>query len=283
MKRDKNIYLPLRAKIKEALNIGNDVKLFKVIPPHPPFSKGGKGGFIDYLPGQFFMVGKWGSGEVPISIASTKGLHKHIELVIRRVGTVTTALNKLKAGDTLWLRGPYGNGFNTDSAKKRDVVFIAGGIGIVPLRSLINFILLNKKQYGKIFLLYGAKNPFEILFEEDIKVWNKKGVEVILAVDVEDKRWKGNVGLVTEHIGKIKVDFKKACAYVCGPEIMIKNTMKELSLKGMPDKQIATTLEARMKCGTGKCGQCYHGAEYICTNGSVYTYEEIKKRKVYGP
>jgi NAD(P)H-flavin reductase len=95
---------------------------------------------------------------------------------------------------------------------------------------------------------------------------------------VEDKRWKGNVGLVTEYINKIKTDFKKACAYVCGPEIMIENTMKELSFKGMPDKQIATTLEARMKCGTGKCGQCYHGAEYICTNGPVYTYEEIKKR-----
>jgi anaerobic sulfite reductase subunit B len=126
------------------------------------------------------MVGRWGAGEIPLSVTSTQGLQKYIEFGIKKVGTVTTALHTLKIGDTLWVRGPYGNGFNTNIAKKRDVVFIAGGIGIVPLRSLINFILLYKKQPKKIFLLYGSKNPFEILFEEDIKVWNKKGVEVIL-------------------------------------------------------------------------------------------------------
>ncbi len=285
MKTNNNIYMPFKALIKDAVDTRCDVKLFKVIPspPHPPLAKGGRGGFIDYSPGQFFMVSRWGAGEVPISVTSTKGLQKHIEFGIKKVGVVTTFLHKLKKGDTMWLRGPYGNGFSADTAKKKDVVFIAGGIGMVPLRSLINFILMHKKQYGKISLLYGAKNPSEILFEDDIKIWDKKGIEIILTVDVKDKHWEGNTGLVTEHLDKIKTDFKKACAYICGPEIMIEKTMEELSSRGMPDAHIITTLEARMKCGIGKCGQCYHGTEYICTNGPVFTYEEIKKRKIYGP
>ncbi len=108
-------------------------------------------------------------------------------------------------------------------------------------------------------------------------------MEVVLTVDEKDKKWKGRSGPVTEHLDRIKTDFKKACAYVCGPEIMIENTITALSVRGMPDKSIVTSLEARMKCGIGKCGQCYRGTEYICTNGPVYTYDEIKKRKVYGP
>ena len=280
-----NIYMPFKALIREIMDVGCNVKFFKVIPipPHPPLSKGGRGGFIDYLPGQFFMVSQWGAGEAPISVTSTRGLQRHIEFAIKKVGAVTTVLHKLKKGDNIWLRGPYGNGFNAGAAKKKDVVFIAGGIGIVPLRSLINFIQMHKKQYGKIFLLYGAKNPSEILFEEDLKTWNKKGIEIILTVDVKDESWKGNTGVVTDHLNRVKTDFKNACSYICGPDIMIEKTMKELTSRGMPDRQIITTLEARMKCGVGKCGQCYHGIEYICTNGPVYTYEEIKKRRVYGP
>ncbi len=269
----KNIYMPFRASVKEVIDTRGDIKLFKIIPERK----------VGYSPGQFFMVSKWGAGEIPISVASTEGLQKHIELVIKKVGTVTRALHTVRAGDTIWLRGPYGNGFSTAVAKKKDVVFIAGGIGIVPLRSLINLILMHKKQYKKIFLLYGAKNPSEILFEQDINAWEKKRMEVVLTVDEKDKKWKGRAGPVTEHLDRIKTDFKKACAYVCGPEIMIENTIMALSVRGMPDKSIVTSLEARMKCGIGKCGQCYRGTEYICTNGPVYTYDEIKKRKVYGP
>lgn len=268
-----NIYIPFKASIKDVLDTGCDVKLFKVLPAKR----------TDYLPGQFFMVSQWGAGEAPISVTSTRGLQRHIEFAIKKVGAVTTVLHKLKKSDTIWLRGPYGNGFKADAAKKKDVVFIAGGIGIVPLRSLINFIQMHKKQYGKIFLLYGAKNPTGILFKEDLKAWNKKGIEITLTVDVKDESWKGNTGVVTGHLDSVKTDFKNAYSYICGPDIMIEKTMEELTSRGMPDRQIITTLEARMKCGVGKCGQCYHGIEYICTNGPVYTYEEIKKRKVYGP
>lgn len=270
---ENNNYMPFKAVIREAFDIGCDVKLFKILLEQK----------INYLPGQFFMVSRWGAGEVPISVTSTKGLQRHMEFGIKKVGSVTTALHQLKAGDKIWLRGPYGNGFSTDIAQKRDVIFIAGGIGILPLRSLINLFLMKKSWFGRLFLLYGSKIPSEILFTSEMNRWKKKGVQVILTVDVKNENWKGNVGVVTEHLNKIKTDFKNAYAYVCGPDIMIKNTIKELSLRGMPDSRIVTTLEARMKCGMGKCGQCYHGIEYICTNGTVYTYEELKKRRVYGP
>ncbi|UCF86642.1 MAG: FAD/NAD(P)-binding protein [Nitrospiraceae bacterium] len=272
-KKHENIFLPCKSKITGISHMGNDVKLFRVISEEK----------TDYMPGQFFMVSTWGAGEVPISVTSVRKSQKLIEFAIKRAGTVTTALHKLKRGGTLWLRGPYGNGFNTAAARKKDVLIVAGGIGIVPLRPLINIILQHKKQHREIFLLYGAKNPSGFLFERDMATWRNKGVDITVTVDRKDKLWKGNVGLVTEHMDKIKTDFRKAHAYVCGPDIMIENTMKTLSLKGMPDRNIITTLEARMKCGTGKCGQCYHGTEYICTNGPVYTYEEIKKRKAYGP
>lgn len=275
MKQDNNnnIYLPFEAEIERVRDMGGDVKHFSVISES----------IEHHIPGQFFMVGRWGAGEVPISVTSVGGLKKAIEFAIRKVGSVTTVLHSLKKGDIIWLRGPYGNGFDTVRSRGKDVIFAAGGIGIVPLRALINYVLSQKIHYRKLFLLYGSKNPLEMIFQRDVETWRKKGIKVILTVDEKDKKWKGNVGVVTEHIDKIKADFKKACAYICGPEIMIENTMEALSLKGVRDRHIITTLEARMKCGAGKCGQCYHGTEYICINGPVFTYEEIKKRKICRP
>ncbi len=206
-----------------------------------------------------------------------------MEFAVRRVGSVTTSLHKLKTGKTLWLRGPYGNGFHLDVTTKRDVVFIAGGIGIVPLRPLVSTVITGKTKDKKIFLLYGTKHPSAFLFQKDLKEWQNKGVEVIQTIDRKNRTWKGRVGVVTEHLDAIKSDFRNSCAFVCGPEIMIEKTMKELSLRGMPHRRIVTTLEARMKCGIGKCGQCYRGTEYVCTNGPVYSYEELLRRKVYGP
>ncbi len=274
MKLDnKNLYLPVSAVIKEAIDMRGDVKLFKIKPEQK----------MDYTSGQFLMVSTWGAGEVPISISSTKGLQQHIELCIKNAGFVTSILCQLKAGDKLWLRGPYGKGFSTDVAKKRDVIFVAGGIGIVPLRSLINLLLIQKKHYGKLFLVYGSKNSREILFIEDVQAWEAKGLEIIMTVDEKDNKWKGNVGLVTEYLDKVRTDFKKACAFVCGPDIMIKAVMKKLFLMGIPESRIVTTFEARMKCGIGKCGQCYAGGKYVCTDGPVFTYKMIKRKKIYGP
>lgn len=263
-----NIYKPFKAIISDIKELTGDVRLFKVIPERS----------VHYLPGQFFMLSVWGTGEAPISVSSTEGIQPYLEFGIRKVGKVTGAIHELKVGDTLWLRGPFGNSFDLRRAEKRDIIFIAGGIGILPLRSLINLALMKGSDFRRLFLVYGAKRPSELLFLDEISHWKNKGLEVILTVDRGDESWKGNVGLVTEHIGKINTDFKIAFAYVCGPEVMMENTIKELSMRGMPDTLITLSLERRMKCGIGKCGQCYYGIEYICINGPVYTCEDIKKR-----
>ncbi|MFN3739244.1 MAG: FAD/NAD(P)-binding protein [Thermodesulfovibrionales bacterium] len=268
MEIKENIYRPFKATVSEIRKLSSGVRLFKVLPEKE----------VHYLPGQFFMLGLWGAGEVPVSVCSAESLQPYLEFGIRKVGKVTGALHKLKPGDTLWMRGPLGNAFDIRIAEKRDIIFIAGGIGILPLRALINFLLRDLSKFGKPFLLYGARSPSDLLFLDEISKWKDKGLEVILTVDRGDGSWTDNTGLVTEHIDKIKTDFKTACAYICGPEIMMKNTIKKLSLMGMPDTFITLSLERRMKCGIGKCGQCYYGIEYICINGPVYTCEDIKRR-----
>lgn len=263
-----NIYRPFKATVSEIKDLAEGVRLFKVLPEKE----------VHYLPGQFFMLSVWGAGEAPISVSSTEGIQPCLEFGVRKAGRVTSALHELKPGDTLWLRGPFGNSFDLRRAEKKDMIFIAGGIGILPLRSFINSALRDISKFGKLFLIYGAKRPSELLFLDEISLWKHNGLEVILTVDTGDGSWKGDIGLVTEHIDKINTDFKKACACVCGPEIMMENTIKELSLRGMPDNFIILSLERRMKCGIGKCGQCYYGIEYICINGPVYSVDEMKRR-----
>jgi NAD(P)H-flavin reductase len=268
---NKNPYFPFKAEILKVTSMPCEVKLFRVKLTQK----------IDYLSGQFFMVGKWGAGEVPISITSTSENKGYLEFAIKKVGKVTTALHKLKKGDILWIRGPYGNGFSMNLIKeslRNDTLFVAGGIGIVPLRPVINYLLKNKNKSSNIFLLYGVKNPREFLFKKDINSWKKKGMRVSMTVDEKDRSWRGNVGFVTDLIKTINLDFTKLYAYICGPEVMIDKAMRMLSERGMPDTRIITTLEARMKCGTGKCGQCYRGKEYICTNGPVYTLKDLNYR-----
>jgi len=152
---------------------------------------------------------------------------------------------------------------------------IAGGIGILPLRPLIEWLIKYPKG-RKIILFYGSKTPKEILFLDDIERWRRNGIEVHLTVDMDDKRWDGPVGLVTELFKSVKLNLRDALSYICGPPAMIKTTVKELLSFSMPEERIVTTLEAHMKCGIGKCGHCYGGSKYICIDGPVFTYKEIK-------
>ncbi len=158
-----------------------------------------------------------------------------------------------------------------------DVVLVAGGIGFIPLRPLIQFFMNNSEEMQRITLFYGARTPQDVVFMDEIERWQKEGIKVVLTVDCADDSWSCNVGLVTTFLTKDHADFMNAVAYVCGPEIMINSSMKELSSLGMPDDRIITTLEAHMKCGVGKCGHCYTGSRYICTDGHVFSYKEVKK------
>jgi len=261
-----NVYLPLKARVKAVVQKTADVNLYELELP----------GKIDYMPGQFFMVSVWGAGEVPISIASHRKYSESLQLCIRKVGLVTSFIHRLKEGDTVWIRGPYGNGFPLDIARGKDIVIVAGGIGIAPLRPLLHEFPGNK-EYGNVALIYGSRDPDDIIFRDEVETWKQRGVDVIVTVDRQNGKWGGNVGLVTDFFSNIKSDLHSAVAYVCGPEIMIKNVIRDLNLMGMPQDMIITTLEAHMKCGVGKCGHCYAGCKYICTDGPVFSYREIRE------
>ncbi len=270
--KSENIYLPLKTSIRDVKEVAKDVKLFAIIVPDD----------FTYQPGQFVMVSVLGAGEVPISITSTPGVSRDLEICVRSVGHVSSALNKLGAGDTIFVRGPYGKPFPANG--RQDTLFICGGIGVVPLRPLINQTVRKHEARGgkgTVTIMYGSRNPGEVLFVDEVVEWQKKGANVVLTVDsCQIESWRGCTGLVTEHFGKAKVDYKKCTAYICGPHVMIQAAMRDLSLMGMPDDHIITTLEAHMKCGVGKCGHCFCGGKLICEEGPVFSLEEIKKYNI---
>lgn len=270
--KSENIYLPHKTVIHDVAELAKDVKLFFIVLPE---------GFT-YRPGQFVMVSVLGAGEVPISITSTPGVSRYLEICVRAVGHVSSAINRLKAGDPILVRGPYGRPFPLNG--HRDALFICGGIGIVPLRPLIHEIVnrhIRSGGNGTLSVVYGSRNPAEVLFMEEVAAWMEKGVNVVMTVDRCDiESWQGCVGLVTEHLGKAQVDFKDCTAYLCGPHVMIQAAMRDLSLMGMPDDRIITTLEAHMKCGVGKCGHCYCGGKLICEEGPIFSLEEMKKYNI---
>lgn len=262
-----NIYLPFKTSVTSVREIAKDVRLFSILVP-PEFT---------YQVGQFVMVSVPGAGEIPISITSTPGVSTNLELCVRTVGRVSAAVNSLASGDSIWIRGPYGRPFPVNG--HRDTLFICGGIGIVPLRPLINQMLNTRTPSGReraVTVMYGSRNPSEVLFMDEVALWQERGANVVMTVDVcHIESWKGCTGLVTDHFGKANLDFRNSTAYICGPHVMIKAAMRDLSLMGMPHDRIFTTLEAHMKCGVGKCGHCYCGGKLICEEGPVFSLEEI--------
>ncbi len=263
----RELYAPVMARILDVVEMTSDVKLIRVEKPKA----------FSYSPGQFLMASVWGAGEAPISITSTDGIQREIELCIRKVGLVTSALHDLKRGDMVGIRGPLGNGFPIETVMGKDILFVAGGIGLAPLRSLVNFVLARKKEFGRAAIIYGSRNPAEVLFRDDLKNWAERGMDVTVTIDRKAEGWKQHVGLVTEFLGKQHIPIREGYAFICGPHIMIKNVMRHLSLMGMPTSNIITTLEAHMKCGVGKCGHCYMDGNYICTDGPVFGYAALKK------
>jgi sulfite reductase subunit B len=233
---------------------------------------------LGHLPGQFAEVSLPGIGEAPISLSSSPTKKGSFEMVIRNVGRLTAELHKLAAGQTLGIRGPYGTHFAMDEYKGKDLLFIAGGIGLVPLRSAINYALDNRKDYGKITILFGCVDPSQRLFTDEIERWKKDASIVFLeTVDRGDGSWKGNTGVITTLIPKIKdqIDPSKVTALVVGPPVMYKFVILELKNLGLHPRDIIVSLERHMKCGVGKCGHCQINGVYVCQEGPVFTYESI--------
>ncbi|MFH1258303.1 MAG: FAD/NAD(P)-binding protein [Elusimicrobiota bacterium] len=236
---------------------------------------------LDYQPGQFMEISVFGAGEAPISICSSptdEGTKKGcFELTVRKVGNLTSALHALNPGDVVGVRGPFGKGFPIDNFFGNDLLIVAGGLGIVPLRGLIRYIMHQRKDFGDVTILLGCKTPDEMLFSDEIKQWGKHiDISFECTVDKGDEDWKGNIGLITNLIPGVNLNPVRTYAVVVGPPIMYKFVIKELLRKGIPDRQIIVSLERQMKCGLGKCGHCQMEGLYVCQNGPVFKYRDIK-------
>ncbi|HEX3031823.1 MAG TPA: FAD/NAD(P)-binding protein, partial [Bacillota bacterium] len=234
---------------------------------------------LGHDPGQFVEISLPGLGEAPISISSSPTQAGIFQMVVRRVGNVTTALSRLQPGDKIGVRGPFGSKFPVDEAMKgNDIVLVCGGIGLVPVRSAINYILDNREDYGRLTIIIGTKTPADRLFIGEIEQWkNLPGVRVLETVDnTAGQDWDGNVGLITTLIPQIDINPAHTVAVVCGPPVMYKFVLAQLAILGMPDESIYVSLERRMKCGVGKCGHCQMNDIYVCQEGPVFQLSQIR-------
>lgn len=229
----------------------------------------------DLIGGQFMQISIPGVGEAPISICNFD--EKSLEMTIRKVGRLTDKVFELEAGDQLFLRGPYGNGFDIDFFRDKDLVFIAGGTGLAPVRKTIDFFVENPEESEGLEVLVGFKSPDDRIFTYDLDRWSEKA-KVIVTVDKGDEDWKGEVGLIPSHITKFDLSgVEEKIAVVVGPPIMMKFTTLELIKQGFKEENIWVSFERKMSCGIGKCGHCKIDESYVCLEGPVFNYRKAKE------
>ncbi|EKE01204.1 MAG: hypothetical protein ACD_21C00193G0006 [uncultured bacterium] len=274
-KNDK-LYLPERAKIVKIRSFTDKEKFFEL----ELLDRTDSG----HLPGQFYQVSVLGIGEAPISISSAPKGNNRVEMTVRAIGDVTTKLHSLNEGDVIYLRGPFGNGFTEETINKmqnKHLLLIMGGIGYVPLRSLINKVVPEREKYKKISILYGCKTPKERMYPEELAELAKidGNVELLETVDRAEEGWAGNCGVITTLIPKVDFDPNNTIAVIVGPPIMYKFVLKSLLDKQMPKENIYMDMERRMKCGVGKCGHCQMEGVYVCQEGPVFNYAEVEKNE----
>lgn len=272
---NRNPYQPWLAtidEVKEEVGGERSIKTFKLVFQDEDVRKN----FV-YLPGQCVMVSLFGVGECFFAISSSPTQKGYIEVSVLKLGKVTSALHECEPGDVVGVRGPYGNHFDVHGWRGKNLVFIGGGIGQAPLRSLINYVVDNREDYGKLDVIYGARSTRELCYKQEFAEMEKrKDVNVHLSIDVEEEGWSGFVGFVPENLLHVKPSSKNAIAVTCGPPIMIKFVIQNLLKLGFNEDQIFTTLEMRMKCGIGKCGRCNIGHIYVCKDGPVFSYKQLK-------
>jgi len=272
---NKNPYQPWLATIddiQEEVGGQRAIKTFKLVFQDKDIRRD-----FTFLPGQCAMVSLFGKGECFFAISSSPTQKGYIEVSVMKLGKVTSALHECEPGDVLGIRGPYGNSFDVNGWQGKNLVFIGGGIGQAPLRSLINYVVDNRKKYGKLDVIYGARSSKDISYKQEFAQMEKrKDVNVHLSIDVEEDGWKKFVGFVPTNLLRVKPLSKNAIAVTCGPPIMIKFVIQNLEKLGFTEEQIFTTLEMRMKCGIGKCGRCNIGNLYVCKDGPVFSYQQLK-------
>ncbi|QXX75831.1 Sulfhydrogenase subunit gamma [Methylovirgula sp. HY1] len=230
-----------------------------------------------FVPGQFNMLYAFGVGEVAISMSGDPADADRLVHTIRAVGATSTALTRLQAGDHIGMRGPFGTGWPMQPALDRDVIVVAGGLGLAPLRPALYRILAERERYGKVILLYGARNPDDILFRQELETWRSRlDLTIEVTVDHATSAWHGHVGVVTSLIRRADFDPSRAIAFVCGPETMMRFTAKALKEAGLDDTTIYFAMERNMKCAVGFCGHCQFGPHFICKDGPVLRYDRLR-------
>jgi NAD(P)H-flavin reductase len=236
----------------------------------------GKGPPFSFAPGQFNMLYVPGVGEAAISMSGTAGPTGQIVHTIRAVGRVTRTLQGLRRGDEVGLRGPFGAPWPVDQAAGRDVLIVAGGIGLAPLRPVLRHILEHRERFGRVSLLFGARSPGDILFTREIETWRGRfDVDVEVTVDRAGHDWHGRVGVVTTLIPRATFDPSNTAAFICGPEIMMHFTQRELERRELPDDHVWVSMERNMRCGVGFCGHCQFGPFFVCKDGPVFRYDRV--------
>ncbi len=263
-----NLMVPTTRQVKRVIRESHDTLTLCVEP-----NDGATKPF--FAPGQFNMLYAFGIGEVPISISGDpdKPIWHH---TIRDVGTVTHALTQLKAGDMVGVRGPFGSSWPVKESRGSDIVIMAGGIGLAPLRSAIYALLRERDRFGEISVLYGARTEKDLLFAREFETWRGKfGVQVRVTIDSAGPDWKGNVGVVTTLLPRVRFDPEHTVAMICGPEVMMRFSVMELKNCGIEERKIYVTMERNMKCAIGFCGHCQFGPTFICKDGPVFPFTRV--------
>ena len=264
----KNPYLPIEAKIEKVIAETPNIKTFVFKPQED----------IPFTTGQFVAITVPGIGEAPFTPSSSPYQKEKIELTIMDVGRVTNKLHQMAAGEIVGIRGPYGKGYPLDKMYGEEVLILGGGVGMAPLRSFLLTLLEEADKFKRIVLCYGAKTPEDIVYKSQFAGWMKnENLEVYRSVDKTDKDWNETIGVVTVLLDKFKIDLENSVAVVCGPPIMMKFGTKRVLELGHRPENIYLSMEKNMSCGVGKCGHCALGKFYVCKDGPVFTYEQIKE------
>lgn len=266
-----NLYVPMIAVIDDIIDETPDTKTFRLRFEDEAYARA-----FAWEPGQFVEVTAFGAGEVPIGFASSPLEKSFFELTVVVRGRVTGAMHRLKVGDRVGVRGPLGNCWPLDEVKGRDLVIVAGGCGLAPLRPAILQILGDRGSYGDLWCLYGARTPADRNFKYDLEQWSlRQDMRLLETVDVPDETWNGRIGVVTTLMQQMTVNASDAVAFTCGPPVMIRFATLALLEMGFTEDRIVMSMERHMKCGVGKCGHCCVNHVYLCTEGPVFTYKEL--------
>jgi len=266
MQKDSNPYRPIETRVLEIITETPTIKTIRLKPKQE----------IAFTTGQFIELTIPGVGEAPFTPSSRPSVKDAMEVTVMRVGKVTEKIHELKTGDVVGLRGPFGQGYPLDEFKGREVLVVGGGCGFAPLRSLMYSLFDMRRDLKKLFFRGGCRVPQELLYRSEIEGWKKRDLNLRLTVDVGDKGWRGHVGLVTTILDKIRMNYEKGVAIVCGPPIMMKFATFKLLDLGFKSENIYLSMEKNMSCGIGKCGHCRIGTYYACKDGPVFTYDKIK-------